>query len=330
VTSTVPESKTVTVQAGGVTLDQWPVLTVTRAATATRVESDAPDPSDVGQAVEVRVSVRSDRGTPGGSVTVSADGGISCTATLSGGVGACSLTPGAAGRITLTAQYAGDAAFLPSTATESHEVRAPAARVLTIRSQPSDEAAPEQPFDRQPEVQLALEGGGTVSEPGVTVRAAIASGSGTLQGTTAIQTRDDGRAKFTDLAIAGPEGTYTLSFSADGFGTVTSEAVELRLVATETEITRDDPDPSEPGEPVEVSFRVRARGSEPTGTVTVTAGIGGPSCSAPLERGEGRCTIAPTEEGEVGLSATYAGGDGYAASSGEEDHRVEADAGNSD
>ena len=99
-----------------------------------------------------------------------------------------------ASRITLTARYSGDPVFLPSSSTESHEVRAPAARILTLRTEPSDEAVPGEPFRRQPEVQLSLEGGGDVREGGVTVRVALASGNGTLEGTTAIPTGGDGRA----------------------------------------------------------------------------------------------------------------------------------------
>jgi hypothetical protein len=324
VRSSVAEAKTITAQAGGVTLDQRPVLTVTRAATTTRIESDAPDPSDAGQPVEVRVSVRSDGGTPGGTVPVTADGSPGCTAQLTGGTGSCTLTLTTAGRITLTAQYPGDASFEASTATEDHEVRAPAARILTIRTQPADQAVPEEPFRRQPEIQLALEDGGSVPQAGVAVRATIASGGGTLLGTTTVQTGGDGRARFTDLALAGPEGSYTLEFNADGFRSAVSNPIDLRLSATETEITRDDPDPSEPGEAVEVEYRVRSQGRDPTGTVTVSAGPGGPTCSGGLERGEGRCTLALSQEGEITLTATFAGGGGFAASSDEEPHRVEA------
>jgi hypothetical protein len=294
------------------------------ATTTLRIESDTPDPSSPGEPVAVGVSVRSEEGTPAGTVTVSADGGGSCIAQLTAGGGTCTLTPATTGRITLTAVYPGDASSLPSSATESHEVRTPAVRILAIRTQPSDEAVSGEPFRRQPEVQLALEGGGSVPEAGVTVRAAIASGSGTLLGTIAIQTNGDGRARFTDLTIAGPAGRYTLGFTADGFRAVTSDPIELSLSPTETEITRDDPDPSVPGEAVEVEFRVRAQGRDPDGIVTVSAGPGGPTCSGELNRGEGRCTLTLSQEGELTLLATFLGGSGYAGSTDEERHRVRA------
>jgi hypothetical protein len=297
---------------------------VRAAATTLRIESDTPDPSSQGEPVAVRVSVQSDGGTPAGTVTVSADGGASCTAQLTGGGGSCTLTPATAGRITLTAVYPGNASFLASSATESHEVRTPEVRVLTIRTQPSDKATSEEPFRRQPEVQLALEGGGSVPQAGVTVRAAITSGSGTLLGTAAMQTNGDGRARFTDLAIAGPEGRYALGFSADGYRAVASEPIEVILSATQTEITRDDPDPSAAGEAVEVEFRVRSQGRDPGGSVTVSAGPGGPTCSGQLSRGEGRCTLILPQEGEITLIATFPGGSGYAGSTDEERHRVRA------
>mgnify|MGYP006191253597 CR=1 FL=1 len=45
------------------------------------------------------------------------------------------------------------------------------------------------------------------------------------------------------------------------------------------------------------------------GPGSVSAGPGGPTCSGGLERGEGRCTLTLTEEGETTLTATFVGGD---------------------
>lgn len=322
--STVAESKTITVVAGGVTLDQRPTVTFTRAPSATSIDADAPDPSDAGEPIEVRVSVRGDPGTPTGAVTVSAGGGLECTALLDRGSGRCSLTPTVPGSVTLRAEYPGDATFLPSEDTEAHQVSAATERILTLRTQPSGRAVPGEPLDRQPEIQLALEGGGEVREAGVTVRAQLSGAGGTLEGTTSVATGDDGRARFTDLAIAGGEGSYTLVFSAEGFRSVASDPIELSRMPTETQIVRDDPDPSAPGQPFEVRYKVRAGKSVPTGTVTVAAGVGGPACTGALDdRGEGSCELTLSGAGEVTLTATYAGNQRFAPSSDEERHRVE-------
>ena len=321
VRSSIAETKTITAVAAGVTLDQRPVLTVTRASSETRIDSDAPDPSDAGQPVEVRVRVRGDGGTPGGQVAVTG-AGAGCSVSLVNGEGRCSVTPTTAGPITLRADYQGDGAFAPSADTEDHTVRVPAARVLHLRTQPSGSAAPGVPLERQPEVQLALEGGGDVRQAGVAVLAQVSGG--TLLGTTTVSTGDDGRARFTDLAIAGDDGSYTITFSADGFAPVTSEPVELRRTQTRTEIRDDAPDPSAPGQPITVGFRVQGDGGTPTGTVTISAGEGGPSCASALDgEGEGACELTLGAEGEVTLQASYPGDGQFAPSEDTEGHRVE-------
>lgn len=68
---------------------------------------------------------------------------------------------------------------------------------------------------------------------------------------------------------------------------------------------------------------VLAGRQSPTGTVTVTAGPGGPSCSGELDRGEGRCTLTLEQEGEFTLTAEYSGDSRHAASTGVEPHRVQ-------
>jgi adhesin/invasin len=285
--------------------------------TETRIESDQPDPSDPGQAVTVWFSVRSAAGSPAGEVTVSG-GGQSCGGSLAGGSGSCILTLTTPGEVTLTAAYRGGGTFAPSEDTERHEVRAPAARILRLRTEPSRRARPGQPFERQPEVQLALEGGGEVREAGVPVTAALVGGEGSLQGGTTALTDDGGRAAFADLSIVG-DGTYALEFSSSGYRSVTSSPVTVERPETETEITEDDPDPSAPGQPVEVRFRVRSRDGDPDGTVTVTGG--GASCTAAVEAR--RCTLAPAGNGEITLTATYAGSERFGPSADVEEHRLE-------
>ena len=216
-------SFTLTAQAGTVTLAARPTVTVTPAASQTRIVSDAPDPSEPGAEVVVHFTVTSAAGQPTGDVTVSASAGGSCTATVA--VGSCALALGSAGTVTLTATYAGDATFAPSTDTESHTVAAPS---LGLRSQP-DRVKSGEPFKHQPEVQLLSASGTELKLAGVVVRVSLASGPGVLVGTTSATTDDNGRAKFRDLALVGLPGDYVLRFEADGFLPVDSRTIDLRL-----------------------------------------------------------------------------------------------------
>src|SRR5439155_93233 len=69
-------------------------------------------------------------------------------------------------------------------------------------------------FAQQPVVQVRDASGNAVSQTGVTVTAAIATGGGTLSGTLTAATNGSGVASFTNLAITGTTGDRTLSFSA--------------------------------------------------------------------------------------------------------------------
>jgi len=85
-------------------------LTVSKANTTTAITGHTPDPSAMGQAVNVSYSVTSSGGAPTGNVTVSASGGSeSCTGTVA--AGGCSITLTSAGSRTLTATYGGDSNF---------------------------------------------------------------------------------------------------------------------------------------------------------------------------------------------------------------------------
>jgi Bacterial Ig-like domain (group 3)/Bacterial Ig-like domain (group 1) len=300
-------------------------ITLSKARTSISITSDTPEPSAPGAEVRVAFSVQSEGGTPPGSVAVGSDDGSSCSGTVA--AASCVLRPQQSGSRTLTATYPGNEEFEASSDTERHEVEAPPPPppppVLVIREQPSSSALVGVPFRRQPEVGLAQAGGGALRQAGVQITATIESGGGTLLGATTLATNEDGRARFTDLAIAGAPGTRTLRFSASGFVGVVSNSIAVQTVPaepTETRIEDDNPDPSRPGEAVTVEFRVRPR--EATGTVTITAAGSGESCSAQLEEGEGECILNFTEAGEPTLTATYAGNDAFAPSSDTESHRV--------
>jgi sugar lactone lactonase YvrE len=85
-------------------------LVVNKSATSTVITSNSPNPSKVGKAVTVKVTVTpaSGYGTPTSHVTVNASTGETCTATLTLGSGTCSVTFKSTGSRTLTATYGGD------------------------------------------------------------------------------------------------------------------------------------------------------------------------------------------------------------------------------
>jgi hypothetical protein len=194
--------------------------------------------------------------------------------------------------------------------------------VLALVTQPSGTAQVGVPFARQPVVQVRDAAGNPVQASGVTITAAIATGAGQLIGTSTSRTGSNGRATFTNLAIVEATGEHTLIFAASGFTSATSAAITVGPAATTTRIVSDSPDPSAPGQQVEVVFEVTSPGTTPAGTVRVTASGGSESCSATVAAG--RCTLTLTGGGNRTLTARFEGGSLFAASSDTESHRVEA------
>jgi adhesin/invasin len=240
------------------------------------------------------------------SVATGANGQASTTWTLGTGTGAQ--------RVQASAPGAGSVRF-EATSTVG------AASVLGLATQPSGQSQVGVPFRRQPVVQVHDAAGNPVQTPGVTITAAIASGPGQLTGTTTQTTGPNGRAAFTNLGIGGATGDHSLIFEAAGFTSVTSATITVKPAGTTTTITSDEPEPSEPGEPVEVVFEVTSFGGTPTGTVVVTASGGSETCTEDIA--VGRCTIILTAIGDRTLTASFQGSSLFNASSGTTSHRVE-------
>ncbi len=100
-----------------------------------------------------------------------------------------------------------------------------AAAKLSVTTEPSPTATSGQAFATQPVVQVQDANGNPVAQAGIQVTAA-ASG-GTLGGTATVSTNSSGMAVFTDLALTGTAGSYTLQFSAPGLTGATSAAIAL-------------------------------------------------------------------------------------------------------
>ena len=193
---------------------------------------------------------------------------------------------------------------------------------LSVLIQPSASAVSGAVLGQQPVIQLLDASGNPATQSGVEVQVAIASGSGLLAGATSKLTDGNGRATFTNLAITGVPGTYTLRFSAASFAAVTSTGVNLAAAPTVTTITADTPDPSRAGDQVTVQFSVTSANGTPSGSVQIADGSN--TCTGTLLGGEGNCAIGFTTAGSRTLTATYAGANGFGASSDTEEHTVEA------
>jgi Big-like domain-containing protein len=103
---------------------------------------------------------------------------------------------------------------------------------LALTASPPSVARSRVPFSTQPSVQLQDASGNPVAQPGVEVRASVASGEGTLGGQTTAITNGEGRADYTDLAVVGGPGARTVQFaSTSPSSEVVSAAINLPSVA---------------------------------------------------------------------------------------------------
>ncbi|MEO6057345.1 MAG: galactose oxidase-like domain-containing protein [Gemmatimonadales bacterium] len=101
---------------------------------------------------------------------------------------------------------------------------------LIITIQPSSAAENGVPLAQQPVVQVE-DGAGQPSGSGVPVTASV-SGA-TLSGTTTVETDGTGKARFTDLALSGSNGSYPLTFSAPDVAPLQSSVITLATTSAE-------------------------------------------------------------------------------------------------
>ncbi len=102
-----------------------------------------------------------------------------------------------------------------------------AASQLVLTTQPSSSATNGLTFGTQPVIQLRDAGGNNVSQAGVSIAAGV---TGTpagiaLGGTTPVLTNASGVATFTNLALTGAVGSYTLTFSKSGLTSAISTSI---------------------------------------------------------------------------------------------------------
>ena len=109
---------------------------------------------------------------------------------------------------------------------------------LLVATQPSPTTWSGAALPVQPVVQLSDAGDNPVQTAGVSVTAFIASGGGTLTGTTTVVTDANGTATFTDLALSGAAGVRTLGFSSQPLADVVSDAIDVASGAGSAVIRR--------------------------------------------------------------------------------------------
>jgi hypothetical protein len=106
---------------------------------------------------------------------------------------------------------------------------------LVIRTQPSALARIGEVFSRQPVVQIQNAAGGEVKASEVPVTVAVASGGGSLGGTTTRVTDANGRAEFVDLRIDGATGSHVLIFAAAGYTSVVADPIDVSPAEAENQ-----------------------------------------------------------------------------------------------
>lgn len=295
-------SRSVIVKVTIVVTKPAPVLT----ATTTLITSDLPDPSTVGQAVPVTVTVTGGA-TPTGTVTL--DGAdTNCTITLSGGTGTCNVVFASGGAKVLTAYYNGDATHAVSNDTENHNVLFPA--TVVINSHNPDASTTGQSVNVVVTVSsaLAIPNGQTVAITGANTNCTVTLTNGT----------GNCNVVFTSAGVKTLVATYAGDANHSG-GSANDIHDVLVNQDTVTRITSHTPDPSIMGGSVTVSVRVKGL-TMPTGTVNITGAD--TNCSITLAGGVGSCTVIFNTPGVRSISAAYSGDGTHNSSSGTATHTV--------
>ena len=138
-----------------------------------------------------------------------------------------------------------------------------------------------------------------------------------------------GQCQITPTSAGNRTLIATYGGDADFASSNNTEPHTVNKANTTTTIIDDTPEPSVAGQPIVVTFSVKATSpgsGTPTGNVLVTISGGSESCAGTLSAGIGQCQITPTSAGTRTLTATYGGNANYNGSNGIELHTVnEAD-----
>lgn len=168
---------------------------------------------------------------------------------------------------------------------------------LGIRTQPAGGASGIV-LSTQPIVEIRDAAGNVVTSSNASVTAIIATGGGTIVGSTATAT--NGVATFTGLAITGSVGDRTLSFGAAGLTSVTSAGFSVGPGAATKLVVRTEPTGAASGVSFVTQPQVEVRDDADNLVTTSTADI-----TATIASGGGTLTGATAKA--VGGIATFSG-----------------------
>ncbi len=179
-----------------------------------------------------------------------------------------------------------------------------AAAKLVLTTQPAASAQNGAVFATQPVVQVEDSAGNAVAANGLSVTATIATGAGTLGGTTTIQTGANGSAAYTDLFIAGPAGARTLAFSATGLtpavsGSITVGAGAASKLAVTTQPSASAQSGSVFAQQPVITLQDATGNTVPQSGVTITATVTGAPAGVSLG---GTASVVTTASGTASFT----------------------------
>ena len=167
------------------------------------------------------------------------------------------------------------------------------------------------PLVTQPVIQLRDASGTDVQQAGVSVTAAIASGAGRLTGTTSRTTDGDGRATFTDLAIADATGPHTLIFAASSFTSVVSTSITVMPPPNQPPTASPDQYTTAVGTTLTVPAPgVLANDSDPDGGTLTATVVDQPANGTLTLSSDGSFSYTPSAAFSGQDTFTYQAGDG--------------------
>jgi hypothetical protein len=141
------------------------------------------------------------------------------------------------GTCSISASQAGNANYEAATDVIRTFAITPPATAAAITTQPAGAGSGSE-LGTQPVIRIVDSGGNTVTTSTVNVVASIASGTGTLSGTTTIAA-SSGIATFTNLVVTGTAGAFTLTFTPTSLTAATSNSLTITAgPASKVAITR--------------------------------------------------------------------------------------------
>jgi hypothetical protein len=279
--------------------------TVNKANTTLSILSDTPDPSASGAPVTVSFQLlvsAPGSGIPAGSVTISANGGTeNCVATLP--TSSCELVLQTVGSRQLTANYSGNAHFnAASSINVPHTVSfAPTTTTISLSS-PNPSV-----FGQSYTVLVNV---AAIGDPPTGVSVNVSDGAD-ANCTLILDATGNGSCSLT----SGSPGIRTLRATFPGAGSFLSSfgtrAHTINKANSTLTLVSDSPDPSNPGQNVNVRFTVVAA-APGAGTVTGNINVSASpteTCNTTLPTTS--CVLALTELGERTLTLNYAGDNNF-------------------